>query len=799
MATKELNSQAIKEIIEKQDMLIYYDKAYYNELLLAERIGGEIDINYGALINAIVRYPQILDNLSTKNLMTVYSATRKDNPEKTVLEERLMQRFRQGENLFAGSNIEIDVVGIVFYSYNTFFNEISTENRDEIADKIIEQLEQIKQENPKCYELLEKASYLSTISNFMEYYEKGLMNEEKLEMIQKVVRSNENLAKRMNFGLFQDDIISLGEEFVTHMARYPNLTAKLLILHENNSELFHVFSKEVQENRKEALLSQQYDEIEYSLNYFTRNCYDIQAEKVDRRELINCAIGNEKCQKYFKDKIVIQWEEGYHEKLSQLCDEKYKQAETLEEKKNIYYNKVLSLSTKQVNYLKNAYGKNWGSVEKYTTDERIRKLFHQVEQIEEMEDIESLDKLYHNSSMQIDEKDMLTIETEMKRCYALSYKMELQKMQGKIQEIIDTDSKKVACVEYEGKKIPIVKVEGKFNVLVHSSDTGFKGDKEIIDGSFAKTWNAINDVSNHLIATSYINQDFLGCAPVGKNGVYYGFLNIPEEQLNLMGAEDINSHVRSSNYISERREYIAAENMVYHSRRVYNEVDIERNNTKPDCIIVFDDTKQEVLQNSYKAASEFDIPILYVDKRIIVKQQIEHLKILQEQFEEERSIDKLKEIVTMYETNVAGFLLNRNEKEEDDSYTASIDNTRFKKEFEEVGEKIVGSFTKYIEDLEKEENGKETANQIITVLKEQKELYENEEDKTLITKTEMKLDTFGLLEKMNGVMEQIDKKEKYYMGMQLIAQAAIAQGITGQDVLQVQQRRTYPIQREGRV
>lgn len=78
---------------------------------------------------------------------------------------------------------------------------------------------------------------------------------------------------------------------------------------------------------------------------------------------------------------------------------------------------------------------------------------------------------------------------------------------------------------------------------------------------------------------------------------------------------------------------MSSKTLVYNSRRVYSEFGIEREGTIPDYVVICDDDLPEVIENSYKAASQFEIPIIYINKAEIEKEQIKNLEDMLENFE----------------------------------------------------------------------------------------------------------------------------------------------------------------------
>lgn len=753
------NKEIQKMIVEAQDKIVYFGTNSFEENISSEKINNSI-ISYRDAMRLIEEDDNLLNAMSTENLISIFSRLQVGSEPQRKIEDILMERFKKGDNLFAGNNIEITLMGNSIYTWNKAFSKFNTENKNNIKQTILTKLQKLKETNKDYYEMIAKSDSIFETSNFLEYHEKGIFTKENIAMIKNINSLEKDIIKQINFGLFQEDVTVLGEDIVKHIAKYPNLSAKFMIINSNNKELYKILADEINNIKDSSSLSVLYEELDRIINYFSRH-YD-EIKNIDNsKELINCAIQNGK--KINKsDKLILEWQNNYQKKFDELCDREFEKTISKEKdvndisdnelmktlielskkelkvnKLNIIFNKYFSLSYKEVEDLINSYGKDLKNVQSYSENRKEIDFINELKRIFNIDDIQKLNNLYNTYSNRLSSKEVLGLEGKLRKIYALSYVESLQDTQSNIKFLQKSNSIKVKKIAYNGKNIPIIKINGVFSLLVHSSDTGFKGSKELINDSYKETWNNIQDNSNHLIATSYINEDFLGSAPVGENGVLYGFTNISPEYINLMGNSDINSHVRNSNYASGRSLYMSSKNMPYFSRRVYNEIAIERENTKPDYIIVYNDMNDRQKENAYNSASEFNIPILYINKKEIAEQQIENLVELMEVFQSTDSIEVLGEIISTYETNRAGWLLNRRENVEDNSFTSQIQNNEFKGMFNSIGEKINGMILNYKQKLT-EANDSKKLYQLNKIIEKEKMLYENQnEQRTPISKTQI--------------------------------------------------------------
>ena len=236
----------------------------------------------------------------------------------------------------------------------------------------------------------------------------------------------------------------------------------------------------------------------------------------------------------------------------------------------------------------------------------------------------------------------------------------------------------------------------------------------------------------------------------------YGFTRMDKNNIKLMGATDINTYSREFAYNSKSKKYMSAKTMPYNSRRVYNEIGIERQGVSPDYVIIFDDMDESVKNNAYLAASQFDIPVVYIDKKEIEKQQINNLKELNEKYKQTHDSKILKQLINTYETNNAGWLLNR--AEEDETHTMDINNSRFQEDFSNIWGEIKESINQYLSEISNNGQNKENVEElmnIINIILEERDLYEGCEEKKPISKTKLSFDAKEILEKANEGLDSV--------------------------------------------
>lgn len=757
------NVELRERVLEEQDILIYYWYNWFAEQLFTEKIDSESNVSYFNFAkDVLTKNLDIIPNMSMNNLVYLLSSS-EDSINKIAVEE-IMRRFRLGEHIFSGENAEMDCFGVRLELWNQAFSKLGKENIEELKQSIHSSLENLKQVSPRVYEICDKIPTYTGIDSLVHFYEQGIFTPEKIELLDKISDENPNIFKTINFGIFEDQIFDMGEEFVSRIAKFPNFSAKFIKLSRNNPELFKVIKKGFIELEQTGSIQEALD-IEYEiLRYVTRKAFEMKGE-LDFETIANCALRKQE----FNGTISMDYMENYNEEFDKKCDEQYaKEKISLADKKNILFTKYFGMNNSNAQKFFMRYIKNIEQIE--VTQPELINYIDEIVKVLAIEDENDLDKVYYSMEKRFTPLDKNHFEHKLRESYTQTFSEVLKETDKKIR-----NSTEIQYVEFEGKKIKQVKLNGEFNLLVHSTDSGFKGDKSVEESSRALT--APEDPSSHLASSCFINQDFFGHVPARGNGVLAVFANVDTKDLSLVGPTDINTHIRNYNYQSANVMYMSASNLPYNSRKVYNEVPIERK--KPDYLLIFDDSTEDIISNTYKSAIEFDIPVIFMDKRDIEKQQLQNLDFMINEFKENGDLAVLEKLISTYETNVAGWLLNRVPSEADDSLTNSINNERFREDFEQRESSIYDIIGEYI----LQNRGKEDFADKLAVMSEimQKEIDKYDLiniEKIPISKTKLKFNVERIKEKIDLLLSPqkaniLNENVEIDINLDTIAQDAI--------------------------
>ena len=709
--------ELIKKIIEEQDIVALYTYDGFNKSLgiMQEYSNG---ILYSELKKFILQNSEMLKKFTTKNLYTLLASTY-DESEKQIINEQIAERLEK-EDFFC-EDIDSEVFLHPIHTYDSY-GKIDKDVRNKINIELEKQLKELGKE----YEIIDKnIKNYPDAANFLKYYKDGIFNNDKIAMINKFIEKDSKALEYMNFGIFKDNIFEIGSEFCEYISKFPTISYQLIFLEEKSPEIFKKISERFKNYND---IKENLDEIEVLITYCARNAFDLKEKNIKIEDLLECAYRNSNEFKL----INVECGEDYKKRLNQELDKQYTNAKDIKEKLNIYMNKKYSLSLSGAKDLLKDFGTD---IENLELSEETKKLFLELGEIVNLEDEKEIDRLFKENEM--------TYST-----------IQVKKIKNKIK-----NNENVANIEYKGKKIPCVKLKGNFNFLVHSTDAEFVNTKNSVE-NFAEDWSSGKDKKNHIISTTYINQDFLGMAPVAKNGVRYAFSNLEKSKLKLMGVTDLNTYSNSFAYNSVKRQYMSSKTLVYNSRRVYSEFGIEREGTIPDYVVICDDDLPEVIENSYKSASQFEIPIIYINKAEIEKEQIKNLEDMLGQFRNTKDTEVLHKLINTYETNMAGWLLNRSDEIQDDkSHTANVDNTRFKEDFKQIQSQIEDTVKEYFKESKENKISDNKISEVISILLDEIELYEGCEETKPISKTRVSFNVQELLQEANKTLDDIGKSE----------------------------------------
>lgn len=806
-------SELSEKFVKKQDWFCYYGVMTLDKSIgILDRCNEEESIRNAEIFEKMSQEEgEVLKQFSIKNLMHILTGNRVSEENKERIIQIISEKIEHEP--FYAEDLMKDGVFLVPLFYGEFeFSKLTKELGDKIKTAVVERGKVLK--GTSCEKIATHFTHAIDYASFLACFEKGEFSDEKVAIIEKALEHNPQALRHVNFSIFQDNIYSvLGSEFVSYAMKFPNMSTQLTLLSKENPSLLKLIGDKIKETPN---LDDGRNLIDDLVQYCTNNCYKINPSEIQNpAELIDAALRNNKS-KRDNGLVMVPFSAQYKQDLEKALDEEYKKViedgvtstgtyyygehfslpgnpSKLDVIKNIYFNKYFSMSLEEAKKLITMYGQNVDNMQLASGKSLLQN-------IQKVLDFEAESQMDFSSGLNLNAEELEKIKQQMGKEYALSYTSELQQTQ----ENIESEQDKTT-IEYNGKTITQLKAPENFSLLVHSTGAGFVNTNNVAKTkSYREKWTDNDKQFNHVISMSYINQDFMGMAPVEGSGVIYGFNSINDDAIRLMGDTDINTYSNEFGYSASQRKYLTANTMPYHSRRVYNEFGVERADTTPDYVLLFDDSTEENVQSAYKAASDWDIPVLFMNKLKIKDSQIENLEVLRQEFEKTGDTEKLKALLNAYETNMAGWLLNRKKDEEDKSYTGDVENERFRESFDEEYKKISETLDNYLDRIANQNVQAQDKDliRIMQIVLEERDLYAKCAEKKPISKTEITIDTESILQKLNQTMKSLQLEDfsidleniptaleyKRTVTMKkLMKNALLNQGITSEEVKAAEQ------------
>lgn len=324
-------------------------------------------------------------------------------------------------------------------------------------------------------------------------------------------------------------------------------------------------------------------------------------------------------------------------------------------------------------------------IEKYGYDfsnEMIQdELFLVLKEIKEIVENEDFTETVSFNEKSI---NFLNIESTLREKIKRIYQDKLYSVEEHAKdEINDFDS------TYNGKKVKVYQVKKDFNMIIHALGA-YSGNKKI--RNYRDEWN-IAKMRYHGICTSYIGNNLIATARV--KDVIYGFDSIEETPLLLAAPWDIGSNGANQKFatanMKEHIKFLNPKMQVNCTRHTHNELVFDRRNFKkgeisqkmqpsyivyiPEYLqgkssqeideILLNNNSNEIMQEfmeqdelwekTKKAASQFDVPIVIIDRLHYAQQEKEKIEGNLKAFEETHDPKLLNTIITEFENNRTGY------------------------------------------------------------------------------------------------------------------------------------------------
>ena len=669
--------------------------------------------NTGSILEYINENENIVSQLSDRNLINLLHANK---PSDTVLNE-VKQRIKDGKILFNNYNYKYKNFGLDFDINLMAFSNLPETIRTEILSQIQKEWDIF----PTEYKSFNYGKTFFQQAVLAKMVNNDLIDFTSLNKVFELAKTNPNLLETFNFEVLNKEIVAkLGVDTVLEIGKFDSFSMKLVELYENNPHLFEAYKEQLSKAKQDNSLNLFYLKNAYLLDFYFDNANIL--ETVDSQTLmsdafLNYIFYNQNKYSLNAKKIEIDFDSNYNENFIKKCDELF-QLGDITNMKEALFQKYFSLSSNEVREIINEYINNFEQVSKYD-DHQVIEILKTLKYCYELQDVHKLSTIYNSLNFNYNSVEMAYFFNNVENIYRKSYVENLSHTLSTIQNKIN--NREYETILFNGKEVKKIVLSEDFEFIVHSSETGYTVTKTLLNDSYIDTWNVLRDSETHGLSTSYITSEHIGLFPVGNTGVYYGFLALNENQVKDISAYDLNSNIANYGFTSNNKKvFVGANDISKMSTRVYNEIVLDRTSVTPDCVLIFSDMPIELKNNAYKAASEWNIPVIEINKEFLAKQQMTKIDSLLYDYELSGNVNSLSEAIERYEMNVSGYKLNKIESFDD--FTTGIDNSQLASIMDSKG--IENQMMIFIDSIKNGLINKSDASIVLNKLKSIKNNYE---------------------------------------------------------------------------
>lgn len=530
----------------------------------------------------------------------------------------------------------------------------------------------------------------------------NVKREDIFSIIKELHTYNEDVLSTLNMELLQNKYLGIRDK-LNIIAPYPDIQSKITSLNEHQYILFERILDEVSKDSNDYrdIIGNVLDGLTDSEKGFEK--LNIQFnENINNltREQINTLIYLYTSKNYFNIEALDQIDK-YLDIKSKICDElimnpgtdtitNFKEIQTLENQldrmKFALLQKAYGIGLDEANIFINNYGKAFDGYEGTLTKEEsiIFKQILIIKGILEINNPDNIKQAYNQLERENVESYLSkSLQTKVIRNFITKrYNEKLFKT-----EDIDT----IDIVKYEDKEIKVYSAGTDFSMLIHA--VGAYSEFEIPD-NYKEYWN-MPKTATHGFCTSYIGNNMLGVART--KSVIYGFNNLQEGEFVVSAPWDIVSRVGNSEFnsidIMEKSGNVSIrlpESQKNDTRHTHNETVLERNiivddkliKKQPDYLVYIvdkfdsvDELKDESWVETKKAASQFGIPIVIIDRSLCAEKERKKIEDNLKQAKKTNDISLLIDSMLEVQSNIAGcrkYYENIRNKYFDETFVKSI-------------------------------------------------------------------------------------------------------------------------------
>ena len=497
-------------------------------------------------------------------------------------------------------------------------------------------------------------NFLKTYSdkaNFISAIEAGLINDNNITVINKLLEKNIYLFNSMDFNLLKEDIKKMGFHFIEKTSRYPRIANKIYQIYSNDLNKFnlivHLSNKLIKENTENI-----YDQkIEIIINYLFANNINIDFEINDKllTNIENYILENSNGISKFSNKGI----KNYTFERNKILDDLINNSIDIVSLKEYIYERYFWLSSSDVNNFLISYAFNFNSVLEFCDNDLPKQYINYIKIIKDINDVVELKQIL-SKLPEFNLSDFMIIKGVMINAYNKSI---IHDMNGR-------QSGNSVNININGEDIKVTELTSNFCVFAHS--TCAYGIMPIINDDYYDSWNYNPNTSNNGICTFLMTEYNYGTPSVTDTGVIFGFIQ-KDEGISLIAPYDLRTVNAGYNIKTTLKPFFGRISTIsQYIRHTHSEATIKRRITdednhssirQPNCIVIFEDMDENIKKNSLKAYQDFkkhgiNLDIYYIDRKKLAINSSKILNNMMKEYLINFDLDLLGKIINIYECNI---------------------------------------------------------------------------------------------------------------------------------------------------
>ena len=438
------------------------------------------------------------------------------------------------------------------------------------------------------------------------------------EKVKDIIRENPKLLSIDNLEMFDSEILEIGIPRIVEMAKYPYIQASILDLKNSHPKfnLFKTILKNLQSSDAKDAIVYQYV-VSDLLELFRSDDNRIQEvvdivinngdnfSTSDLTSILLLISKNANKVSLLIDSIInAKKENNYNlsEEIVKTFKEKYELTNDLLGKKDLVFQLLYGIPIESANQVLSLFN----NIKDVIKSEKILELYEGLETIVNAKDFDI-------SNLQSDFLKNYQVTSIMEQYLKNEYSSHTRQNVLHLEDYtpntyIDYSINGVSTL------IPVYDLPLNSKMIVHVLSAYGKNELENVTNNYKDIFfSAPEEYSTrHHLATSLISEDK---GPVNVNNVIFGFSDWSDKSLVFIGNYDLasSSNYEINTYITPN--YDSTDNILQQTKS-YNEYVFDRNDPKltPSYVVIYDSMTDEVKEKCYKAAIDFNIPIVRVPK-----------------------------------------------------------------------------------------------------------------------------------------------------------------------------------------